>query len=242
MTTKTVLAVLALLASTMAVAGEITGTVAYREKIALPAGAVVTVRLEDVSLADAPSKLVSELRFATGGKQVPFAFRLPYVDSAIQRRSRYHVRASIHAGGQLLFTTTEARLVITNALKKVSLVLTRVVAMDSPPIQGPTWTLTELGGKPAILGRTGAPTIKLSTEKSEFGAYTGVNSLGGTFKITGTSIKFDPGPQTLIAGSPELMDQERDFNAALKNATSFRIVDGKLELLRGSEVLARFQK
>ncbi|MBC8065957.1 MAG: YbaY family lipoprotein, partial [Chlorobia bacterium] len=195
MTRKLALVVLALLASKMAVAGEITGTVSYREKIALPAGAVVTVRLEDVSVADAPSKLVSELRFATGGKQVPFAFRLPYVDSAIQKGARYHVRASIHSGGQLLFTTSEARLVITNAVKKVSLVLNRIVAMNSPPLQGATWTLTELGGKPSILGRTGSPTIKLSSEKSEFGAYTGVNSLGGTFKITGTSIKFDPGPQ-----------------------------------------------
>lgn len=33
----------------------ITGTVAYRERIALPPNAVVTVTLEDVSLADAPS-------------------------------------------------------------------------------------------------------------------------------------------------------------------------------------------
>ncbi|MHC6802504.1 YbaY family lipoprotein, partial [Vibrio antiquarius] len=33
----------------------ITGTVAYRERIALPPNAVVTVALEDVSLADAPA-------------------------------------------------------------------------------------------------------------------------------------------------------------------------------------------
>ena len=37
----------------------ITGTVAYRERIALPPNAVVSVALEDVSLADAPAKAVS---------------------------------------------------------------------------------------------------------------------------------------------------------------------------------------
>ncbi len=49
----------------------ITGTVAYRERIALPPNAVVTVTLEDVSLADAPSKLLAKQTFETEGKQVP---------------------------------------------------------------------------------------------------------------------------------------------------------------------------
>lgn len=35
----------------------ISGTVSYRERIALPENAVVTVTLEDISLADAPSTL-----------------------------------------------------------------------------------------------------------------------------------------------------------------------------------------
>ena len=47
----------------------VTGTVTYRERIALPPTAVVTVRLVDVSLADAPSVLVAvQVRIEDGGK------------------------------------------------------------------------------------------------------------------------------------------------------------------------------
>src|SRR5690554_1874954 len=56
----------------------ITGTVAYRERIALPDQAVVTISLQDVSLADAPAKVITSQRIETQGKQVPFNFKLAY--------------------------------------------------------------------------------------------------------------------------------------------------------------------
>jgi len=38
----------------------VTGTISYRERIALPADAVVLVQLRDVSLMDVTAKLISE--------------------------------------------------------------------------------------------------------------------------------------------------------------------------------------
>ena len=56
------------------IGSRVTGSVTYRERIALPPTAVVTVRLVDVSRADAPSVLIAEqvIRCAIGfGDLVP---------------------------------------------------------------------------------------------------------------------------------------------------------------------------
>src|SRR3546814_10253232 len=54
----------------------VSGSVTYRERIALPPTARIEVKLDDVSLADAPSRTLASQRFAAEGKQVPFAFAL----------------------------------------------------------------------------------------------------------------------------------------------------------------------
>ncbi|WP_117233308.1 YbaY family lipoprotein [Vibrio maerlii] len=92
----------------------ISGTMAYRERIALPADAVITVRLEDVSLADAPAKVISEQEFTSDGDQVPLDFRLSYSNLDIKPNHRYSVRATIHVNGKLRFTTDSSYPVITD--------------------------------------------------------------------------------------------------------------------------------
>ena len=92
----------------------ISGTVSYRERIALPENAVVTVTLEDISLADAPSTVIATQEFTTDGKQVPFAFELSYDNNKIQPNHRYNMRATIHVGGKLRFTTDTIKSVITD--------------------------------------------------------------------------------------------------------------------------------
>jgi putative lipoprotein len=97
----------------------VTGTVTYRERMALPAGAVLTVRLEDVSRTDAPAVLVAERTIPLATQQVPIPFSLSYNASAIRGNGDYAVRAMIRTAGatsgpsQLLFTTTRRYAVIT---------------------------------------------------------------------------------------------------------------------------------
>ncbi|NDJ83584.1 lipo-like protein [Vibrio campbellii] len=93
----------------------ITGTVAYRERIALPPHAVVTVALEDVSLADAPAKVLAKQTFETEGKQVPLAFELSYNSNDIQPNHRYSLRARIEVDGKLRFINDTSIPVITDA-------------------------------------------------------------------------------------------------------------------------------
>ncbi|TKF72333.1 lipo-like protein [Vibrio sp. F13] len=92
----------------------ISGTVSYRERIALPENAVVTVTLEDISLADAPSTVIATQEFITDGKQVPFAFELSYDNDKIKANHRYNMRASIHVDGKLRFITDTIKSVITD--------------------------------------------------------------------------------------------------------------------------------
>ncbi|GAK85046.1 lipoprotein-related protein [Vibrio ponticus] len=94
-----------------------TGSVAYRERIMLPENAVVTVRLQDISLADAPAKLVAEQVMETQGKQVPFAFTLDYDANTIQPGHTYAVSARIEVNGKLRFITDTVYPVITDEAK-----------------------------------------------------------------------------------------------------------------------------
>ncbi|TJZ78219.1 hypothetical protein FCG67_09060 [Rhodococcus oryzae] len=82
----------------------VTGNVSYRERIAFPENAVVTVRLEDISLADAPATLLAEQRIedATG---VPVPFELAAYRDAIDPRARLAIRAQIEVDGALRWTT-----------------------------------------------------------------------------------------------------------------------------------------
>ena len=90
-----------------------TGTVSYLQRIALPPSAVVEVRLEDVSRADAPAVTIAEQAIKPEGKQVPFPFELCYEPTRIKDRGRYVSRVRIVQGAKLLFTNTNVYPVIT---------------------------------------------------------------------------------------------------------------------------------
>lgn len=84
----------------------VTGSIAYRERIALPPTAQIEVRLDDVSLADAPASNMATQSFASEGKQVPFAFSLTVDRADIDPRHSYAVSARItDADGRLMFIT-----------------------------------------------------------------------------------------------------------------------------------------
>lgn len=92
----------------------LSGTVTYRERIPLRLDAVIRVRLEDVSLADAPALVLAETEFPAKGLSVPVPFELQYDPKRIDLRNRYAVRAEIRGGGnELLWTTTTMHPVLT---------------------------------------------------------------------------------------------------------------------------------
>ena len=91
----------------------VTGTVTHLERRALPPEAVVIVRLQDISRADAPAILLGEQRIDLDGRQVPVAFEIGYDRAAIDERMSYSVSARIELGDELLMISDTVHPVIT---------------------------------------------------------------------------------------------------------------------------------
>lgn len=91
----------------------VTGTVSYRERIALTPNAVIEVKLLDVSRADAPAVTIAEQTINPAGRQVPIAFELNYDPSRINNRNRYGIQVRILEGGRVRFINTQAHPVLT---------------------------------------------------------------------------------------------------------------------------------
>ena len=84
----------------------LSGTVFYRERIALPEGSTAEVVLEDLSIADRPAIEVARATIAPAG-QVPIPFELPYPADQIVADRRYGLRAAIlWPNGARMFVST----------------------------------------------------------------------------------------------------------------------------------------
>lgn len=85
-------------------AARVTGTLVYRERMALPPGAVAEVWLLDTSLADAPAVEIAYQRIDSPGSP-PIPFVLEYDVQQIREGMQYSVRATIRLADELLFTS-----------------------------------------------------------------------------------------------------------------------------------------
>lgn len=232
----------------------ITGTVSYRERIALPPDASVQVRLDDVSQPEGAPKRVAETTAPTAGKQVPIPFELPYKAADIVSSRRYVVRAKIVAGGKTLFSTKTPYPVITRGAPTSLEILVQQNGGGRPGrpkpaagaggagLEGVEWKLVAVGGSPA-LERSGAQPARftLNAEKKSFSGSTGCNRFAGNFEHDGAGLRLAAGSMTMMACPDEVMEQEQAFLEALKATTGYRVSDGSLELLDGDgRVLARF--
>jgi len=87
-------------------AGKLSGSVAYRQRSALPPTAVVEVSILDVAKMDAPARSIATTRIPTEGRQVPIPFELSYPADRPGTHADYAVQARIEDGnGRLLFIT-----------------------------------------------------------------------------------------------------------------------------------------
>ncbi|AVZ00045.1 MULTISPECIES: YbaY family lipoprotein [Lelliottia] len=114
----------------------VSGTVWIRQKVALPPDAVLTVTLSDASLADAPSKVLSQKAVRTEGKQSPFSFVLPFNPAEIQPNARILLSAAITVNDKLVFITDTVQPVINQGGTKADLTLVPVQQTAVPLQQG----------------------------------------------------------------------------------------------------------
>lgn len=79
----------------------VTGQVVWRERIMLPPQTKVIVRLQDVSLADAPAKVIAEA--VIPAQTPPVAFSLGYDPAKVSPSARIAVSARVEVDGRLRF-------------------------------------------------------------------------------------------------------------------------------------------
>lgn len=109
----------------------VSGTVTYRQRIALPPNALVQVQLQDVSKQDTAAVVIGEQIIPTQGRQVPFPFEINYNPKTINPSNTYTVQARIFVDNRLRFINTTSYPVITKGNPhKVEIVLN---AVGNPP-------------------------------------------------------------------------------------------------------------
>ncbi len=133
-------------------ANTVSGTITYRDRVALPANAVVTVQIARV-WADRGPEVIAEQSFATNGAQPPLAYSIAYDPARIDQNGSYTVEASIKVNDQVRYSTNTIVPVITRGAptQNVTVIL---VARTLPNTSGGAWLLVVTGV--ALLGALGA--------------------------------------------------------------------------------------
>ncbi len=199
----------------------ISGKVVYRERMMLPPGAVIEIKLLDVSLADAPAKTISETRI-TDAKASPIPYTLRYDSAQIEPRRTYALQARIQQGDRLLFINTTRHAVFAGGKDDGEIQVEHVAAQvpQSPSSPVGHWLAEDIRGGGVI------DNLQSVLEISGNGAVSGsggCNRLHGQATISGASLSFGAIASTRMACPPAVMDQESKFLSALEAVRSFRV-------------------
>ncbi|MBI2276632.1 MAG: YbaY family lipoprotein [Dechloromonas sp.] len=87
---------------------DISGSVSYRQRIALPPDAILVIRVQDTARTGARARPLAEQRIELGGRQVPVAFSTTIDRDLIGKSARVTVSARIESRGKPLFVSDKA--------------------------------------------------------------------------------------------------------------------------------------
>ncbi len=211
----------------------ITGTVTYRERVALPPGASLRVTL--VRLDDGAPVLGASADLDLPG-QPPFAFTLNLRSPLSE--ARYGVVAEILRGNRVLF-----RSAMPSAVDEAGGPLTVTVepARGTPllPVQPDmpmpdarlvdhTWSVTSIGGRTDPARFEPDPQPRADLRADGFG---GCNDYFAEARLEGETLQFGSPAATRKTCPADLVAQERDFFAALSAISQYEAEPGVLRLL-----------
>lgn len=204
--------------------GVVTGTVAYRERMALPPGAVLEVQLVDISREGGSWPVIAAARIEVAG-QVPIPFEIRYDPSRIDPRATLAVSARLSFGGRVQFAHDRLQRVLTQGAGTTAEIdLVRVVDLLG------TWVAEEIAGE-ALAGPP-RPDITFTDEGRVHGSG-GCNRFTGGYEQRGPRLQFGALAQTNIACAPDAMAREARFHAALAAVRAWRVDDGRVLLIDG---------
>lgn len=205
----------------------LSGTVTYRERMALPPGAQVEIQLVDVSRADTPAEVLGEITFAPEG-QVPVPFQLNYDDSRILPGHSYALQARITLDGQLLFTTALHHPVLTDENTATDILVQRVTAENETTAPTGDWLAEDIGGRGVV---DNAQTVLSIAADGTISGSGGCNRMFGTAEIEGDRISFGQMGSTMMACPEAIMEQEHRFFLTLEEIKAWQIDEAQNKLL-----------
>jgi putative lipoprotein len=246
-----------LLTSALAALGQtpltVTGTATYRERMALPPGAVFEATLEDVSRADAAAQIIGTARLENPGNP-PFHFSIAYAPEKIVTSHTYAVRTRITENGRLLFTSTQRYQVLTQGHgSEIAMMLlqrmasssthaTSAAATGDEPLRETNWKLIELNGKSVVAAdQQQEAHLVFRTEDNRVSGSGGCNRLMGGYTVAGNAMHFKGVASTMMA-CLHGMDTEQAFVLALNQVETWKITGKHLDLYdKGGKLLAKFE-
>lgn len=223
-----VVGVLAVPELSVAAEKAVKGEVVYRERIALPPNAVLSVQLADVSLADAPAAIIGEQKVSPAG-QVPISFEIKFDSSVIRPQMTYALQARITVDNKLMFISDIRHQVdpLTDAPQTILLKMVPRASAEPAPVFGQSWVVEYVDGIGAIADPRA--TLHIS-QAGKAGGSGPCNVYFATAKVEGQSIAISNIGSTFKACAPEVMAEEKAMFGALARAASFRIDAGKLTI------------
>ena len=222
---------------------KVNGTVTYLQSIVLPSDAQLLIKLEDVSLQDAPAGVIAETTIPVGGQQSPLAFEIEYDRKVIEDSHAYSIRAEILVGGVTRFVSGQTYSVLTRGAPRdsVDVVVMALQAEQEHALVGTHWRLVELAGRAVTKTPTGRePYLMLLEEEQQAVATGGCNQLSGRYETSGTALAFSQLISTEKA-CVDGMDRDQALSTALGATAAFRIDGSRLEIMDApGSVLASF--
>ncbi|TGT89819.1 MULTISPECIES: YbaY family lipoprotein [unclassified Mesorhizobium] len=204
------------------------GEVIYRERIALPPSAVLSVELADVSLADAPAKIIGQQKIKPAG-QVPISFEIKFAPSVIRPQMTYALQARITVDGRLMFISDVRHQFdpLTDAPQTIMLKMVTPSKETAASIFDQLWVVDYVDG----IGAITAPqaTFRVS-EAGKAGGSGPCNIYFATAKVEGQAIAIGDIGSTYKACAPDVMAEEKALFDALAKAASYKVDAGKLTI------------
>lgn len=219
------------------------GLVTYRERIALPADAVLAVTL--VSLPG--QHRVAGARADLGGKAgSPISFSLNVRSHVVAAGGRFGLLAEISSGGNVIFRTGQP--VLVDAAEPegniIEVTFTPPPPHDPPdqvlppadtpnPLIDVPWTVTSIGAEPTLPGSE--VTFSIAADYRA-GGNSGCNNYFTEAGFAGSPLSFGPIAGTRMACATEIMEQEQRFFAALGATVGYELAGDTLKLFDAAGV------
>jgi putative lipoprotein len=212
-------------------AGSIIGTAFYRERMALPPGAIFEASIDEVSHADASSNAIATTEITS--PRTPINFELTYDDKAVRSDGHYVVRGRITVDGRVWFSgNSDVPLPTGGGAYHVALLLRRAGGdAGGTPLETTRWKLRTLRGLAVTpVEPTREAWLTLDPADHRASGFAGCNQLTGDYTLEGDRLTFSRMVTTLrmcLHG----MAEEEAFLKALPAVARWRISGTQLALL-----------